>query len=104
MPHMNNVAKIDHVKERHIADLNFRIDELHRAVKAIEERFSEAHIATLVHGALSALIAGNKLAPNSSVELAIRELVETLKKPTTRTAHLQLPSGPARMTVTEERK
>lgn len=108
---MADKPKVDPVEEAH-----FRLDEHERKLDAIGKALTPETVAALVHGAVAAVEVSMKARFDELLEAlhedsksdrevvgALRELIETLRMPTTRTAHLDLPSGPATMTVRESR-
>jgi hypothetical protein len=100
----SKLPKRDPVEEAH-----FRIDELVRENTKLKQMVSVEHITGVAHGAAAdyadRLQVGNS-AVVAKIELLveeIRQLIATLSTPAVRTATLELPSGPATMTVTEKR-
>jgi hypothetical protein len=94
---------------KQIEEAHFRIDELVRENQQLKHIASVEHITGVAHGA-AADYADRLQVGNSAVVVKIDRLIETITQliatlatPTVRTATLNLPSGPAEMTVSERR-
>jgi hypothetical protein len=96
-----------------LEDVHFRLDELHRMLAA---QPSTDHIAGIAAGVtaaalerIEAQLVAMKTATDEDVRTdreiiqSVRDLIEQLKKPVTRTTTVNLPSGPVTMTTTEKR-
>lgn len=91
-----------------VEDVHLRVDEQERRIAAIEQMFSPENLALLVPMILKAM--GEEAKADQAVSQKLETLigkfetlVSVLLTPTTRTATLELPSGPAMMTVRETR-
>lgn len=92
-----------------IEDVHLRVDEQERRIAAIEQMFSPENLALVVPMILKAM--GEEAKADQAVAAKLEALigkfetlVSVLLTPTTRTATLELPSGPALMTVKETRQ
>lgn len=92
-----------------VEDVHLRVDEQERRIKVLEQMFAPENLALAVPMILKAMGEESKADERLSEQLAaltckFETLVNVLLTPTTRTATLELPSGPALMTVRETRQ
>ena len=106
-------------------EAHFRIDEIERQQAEFAEAIDPNLIAGVVRGAVAAMHADTEskvsgmmqaqterlleavnkdAALDREVIASIRELIDTLKQPVTRTTTINLPSGPVTMTLHEKRQ
>lgn len=92
-----------------VEDVHLRVDEQERRIKGLEQMFAPENLALLVPMILKAM--GEEAKADQAVATKLETLigkfetlVSVLLTPTTRTATLELPSGPALMTVKETRQ
>jgi hypothetical protein len=90
-------------KGKELEELHFRIDDLVRDVERLKRMVTPEHVAGVVHGAVMEYIDKLPKDANHSVVAAVQQLVEVLSTPTVRSATINLPSGEAKMTVSESR-
>lgn len=106
-----------------LEEAQFRMDEHERRLDGIEKSTSPDTVVPFVTGAVAALEGRMQAKHMELLDLmqkiltataadgeadraltqAVRELIDTLKAPVTRTASISLPSGPAVMKVQETR-
>ena|SRR5882762_9256360 len=101
---MAEKPKADPVEEAH-----FRIDEILRELIEFRRWASPDHLAGIAHGAVMEVHnrfpkdAASLVAALHESTAALNRLIEILSTPTVREATINLPSGPATMTVSESR-
>ena len=96
-----------------LEEVHFRLDELHRMFAS---QPTADHIAGIASGVCAAALeriqmqlmqmqaaTDEDVKTDREIIQSVRELIEQMKKPVTRTTTVNLPSGPVTMTTTEKR-
>ena len=100
------VAMLTHELEKRLQEqMEAQFSQLIKAVRADVEtdRAVAEGLKELVAQLKEQIAQGTDTEEDKALLTEIRELIRTLRTPTTRTATLELPSGPASMTVRESR-